>query len=168
MLGNYGAATKYEHELCGMNSRTDELQAGFLRIKLPLVDDDNERRRQIAIRYCRAISHPLVVTPQAPADPSAHVWHLFVVRTAHRASLIEHLGEADIETMIHYPKAIHRQRAYSGRFVRSEPLPVSEELQDQILSLPISPVMTDDQVEAVVTAINGWRGPQSPLARSTA
>jgi dTDP-4-amino-4,6-dideoxygalactose transaminase len=168
VLGNYGAATKYQHDLRGMNSRTDELQAAFLRVKLPLVDDDNERRRQISLRYRCAISNPLVVTPQSPADPSAHVWHLFVVKTAHRASLVEHLGQAAIETMVHYPKAIHRQPAYGDRFVGIEPLPVSEGLQDQVLSLPISPVMTDDQVDAVVEAVNGWRGPRSPIARSAA
>jgi len=159
MLGDYGSTAKYEHELRGVNSRTDELQAAFLRIKLHRLDGDNDRRRQIALRYCAAISHPLVVPPHVPAVPSTHVWHLFVVTTPHRASLVQHLESCGIGTMIHYPKAIHRQPAYDDLFTRLPPPPVSERLQHEVLSLPISPVMTDDQVETVVSAVNGWPGP---------
>ncbi len=160
MLGDYGSTAKYEHELRGVNSRTDELQAAFLRIKLQRLDQDNDRRREIALRYRAAMSHPLVAAPRTPSDPSAHVWHLFVVTTPHRASLVQHLEACGIGTMIHYPKAIHRQPAYGDLFARLSPPPVAERLQHEVLSLPISPVMTDDQVEAVVSAVNSWPGPR--------
>lgn len=160
MLGNYGSTAKYEHEMRGVNSRTDELQAAFLRIKLQRLGRDNDRRRDIAHRYCAAMSHPLIVLPRAPSQESTHVWHLFVVTTPHRASLAEHLETCGIETMIHYPKAIHRQPAYCELFADLPPLPVAERLQHEVLSLPISPVMTDGQVEAVVAAVNSWPGPR--------
>jgi len=160
MLANYGSTTKYEHEMRGVNSRTDELQAAFLRIKLQRLDRDNDRRREIARRYCAAMSHPLVCPPQMPSEPSSHVWHLFVVTTPHRASLMQHLDACGIGTMIHYPKAIHRQPAYREFFAELPPLPVAERLQQEILSLPISPVMTDDQIDAVIAAVNRWLGPQ--------
>ncbi len=160
MLGDYGSTAKYEHELRGVNSRTDELQAAFLRIKLQRLDRDNDRRRQIALRYCGAIAHPLVAPPHVPSVPSTHVWHLFVVTTPHRASLVQHLETCGIGTMIHYPRAIHRQPAYADLFASFPPLPVAERLQHEVLSLPISPVMTDDQVEAVIATVNRWPGPQ--------
>ena len=162
MLGDYGSTAKYEHEVRGVNSRTDELQAAFLRIKLQQLDSDNDRRREIALRYCAAMSHPLVAAPHAPSDRFAHVWHLFVVTTPHRASLAQHLEACGIGTMIHYPKAIHRQRAYSELSAGLPPLPVAERLQHEVLSLPISPVMPDDQVEAVIAAVNSWPGPLQP------
>ena len=160
MLGNYGSTAKYEHEIRGVNSRTDELQAAFLRIKLQRLDRDNDRRREIALRYCAAMSHPLVAAPHAPSEPSAHVWHLFVVVTPHRASLVQHLETCGIGTMIHYPKAIHRQPAYSELSTGLPPLPVAERLQHEVLSLPISQVMTDHQVDAVIAAVNSWPGPR--------
>jgi dTDP-4-amino-4,6-dideoxygalactose transaminase len=162
MLGNYGSTAKYEHEMRGVNSRTDELQAAFLTIKLQRLDRDNDRRREIAFRYCAAISHPLVSAPRAPSEAPAHVWHLFVVTTPHRSSLVQHLETRGIGTMIHYPKAIHRQPAYSELSSELPRLPVTERLQHEVLSLPISPVMTDDQVEAVVEAVNSW-----PLTRQS-
>ena len=159
VLGDYGSTAKYVHDFLGVNSRTDELQAAFLRIKLRSLERDNDRRRDIARRYCAALSHPLVAAPRLPSDPAAHVWHLFVVTTTHRESLARHLAEQGIGTMIHYPKAIHRQRAYAEWFSDLQPLPVAERLQNEVLSLPISPVMTDDQVGAVIRAVNGWPGP---------
>jgi dTDP-4-amino-4,6-dideoxygalactose transaminase len=160
MLGDYGSSAKYVHELRGFNSRTDELQAAFLRIKLQRLDQDNDRRRRVVLCYRAEISHPLVTLPEAPVEPSAHVWHLFVVATPHRASLIQHLETCGIGTMIHYPRAIHRQVAYADMFARLAPPPVSERLQNEVLSLPISPVMTDDQVDAVIDAVNSWPGPE--------
>ncbi len=157
MLGDYGSTAKYEHELRGVNSRTDELQAAFLRIKLRRLERDNDRRRQIASRYRAAMAHPFVTLPRAPLQPSAHVWHLFVVTTPHRASLMRHLDSCGIGTMIHYPKAIHRLHAYRDIFPEPPSLPVADRLQDQVLSLPISPVMRDDQVDAVIDAVNSWQ-----------
>ena len=159
MLGDYGSSAKYVHELRGFNSRTDELQAAFLRIKLQRLDRDNERRRQIALRYRAEMSHPLVALPRAPAESSAHVWHLFVVATPQRASLARHLEGCGIGTMIHYPKAIHRQPAYADLLAGFPAPPVAERLQHEVLSLPISPVMTDEQVDAVIAAVNSWAAP---------
>lgn len=161
-LGNYGSKSKYEHVVRGFNSRTDEVQAAFLRIKLRRLDGDNDRRREIAHQYRATISHPLLVTPSAPAEPSSHVWHLFVVTTPHRASLAQHLAARGIETMVHYPKAIHRQPAYVESFARVPPPPIAERLQHEVLSLPMSPIMTARQVEAVVRAVNSWPGPRLP------
>jgi dTDP-4-amino-4,6-dideoxygalactose transaminase len=168
-LGDYGSVAKYVHELRGVNSRTDELQAAFLRIKLRRVDRDNDRRREVARRYVAEISHPLVAVPRAPVESSAHVWHLFVVRTPQRASLLQHLEGRGIGTMIHYPKAIHRQQAYRELSTQAPSLPVAEKLQHEVLSLPISPVMTDDHVDAVISAVNDWQpGPRQSTEASQA
>ena len=156
MLGNYGSAFKYEHAHRGVNSRIDELQAAFLRIKLKHLDRDNARRREIALRYCAELSHPLIRTPVPPTEPSAHVWHLFVITTPHRASLIHHLDSCGIGTMIHYPRAIHRQPAYAELAAQIDPLPVAERLQDEVLSLPLSPILKDDEMGRVVAAVNSW------------
>jgi dTDP-4-amino-4,6-dideoxygalactose transaminase len=158
LLGNYGATRKYVHEFRGSNSRIDELQAACLRIKLRYLDDDNARRREIARRYCGEIAHPLVTAPALPSDPESHVWHLFVIRTSHRASLVRHLEAHGIETLIHYPSVIHQQRAYLGR-VGDVSAPVAEHLQHQVLSLPISPVLEHRQVDHVIDAVNRWPGP---------
>jgi dTDP-4-amino-4,6-dideoxygalactose transaminase len=158
LLGNYGATRKYVHDFCGSNSRIDEVQAACLRIKLRYLDDDNTRRREIARRYCGEIAHPLVTAPTLPSDPESHVWHLFVIRTSHRASLVRHLEASGVETLIHYPSVIHQQRAYLGR-VEDASAPVAEHLQHQVLSLPISPVLEHRQVDHVIDAVNRWPGP---------
>lgn len=159
LLGNYGATRKYVHDHRGSNSRIDELQAACLRIKLRYVDGDNARRREIARRYCREIAHPLVTTPALPSDPESHVWHLFVIRTPHRSSLVRHLEAQGIETLIHYPSVIHQQRAYLG-CVNGASAPVAERLQHQVLSLPISPVLESHQVDHVIDAVNRWPHPR--------
>jgi len=155
MLGNYGSAAKYEHTLQGVNSRIDEVQAAFLRIKLTALDDDNRRRRAIASRYSAEISHPHVQMPAMPALAEAHVWHLFVVITPRRDALGAHLHAEGIETMIHYPKAIHAQPAYRD-VLPDTVVPNAERLQHEVLSLPMSPVMTDEQVDHVIAAVNRW------------
>jgi len=159
MLGNYGATRKYVHDFRGSNSRIDELQAACLRIKLRHLDDDNARRREVAGRYCSEIVHSLVTVPTLPSDANSHVWHLFVVKTPHRSSLVQHLEAQGIETLIHYPSVIHQQLAYFG-CVYGASAPVAEHLQHQVLSLPISPVLESDQVDHVIDAINRWPGPR--------
>jgi len=161
LLGNYGATRKYVHDFCGSNSRIDELQAACLRIRLRYLDNDNTLRREIARRYCGEIAHPLVTVPALPPDPESHVWHLFVIRTSHRASLVRHLEAHGIETLIHYPSVIHQQRAYLGR-VGDASAPVAEQLQHQVLSLPISPVLEHRQVDHVIDAVNRWPVPDPP------
>lgn len=162
-LGNYGSRTKYQHELAGVNSRLAELQAAVLAVKLGYLDGDNERRREIAHRYVEKIRNPFVAVPVPPADPNSHVWHLFVVTTPYRASLMRHLKERGIETMVHYPCAIHLQPAFAAK-AGTVNAPVSERLQNEVLSLPIGPTLSDDQVEYVINAVNGWRGPSSRVS----
>lgn len=159
MLGNYGAPRKYEHEFRGTNSRMDELQAAVLRIKLARLDADNARRREIAAQYLARIDHSQVRLPLAPNDAHAHVWHLFVVCVDKRASLVDHLAAHGIETLIHYPASIHHQPAYREALSKAR-CPVAERLERLVLSLPMSPIMTDAQVTRVVNAVNSWVGPR--------
>ena len=156
-LGNYGSRTKYHHEFAGVNSRLAELQAAVLAVKLGYLDHDNVRRREIAHRYVDRIENPFVALPMPPTDPTSHVWHLFVITTPHRASLMRHLEESGIETMVHYPCAIHLQPAFAGK-AGAVNAPVSERLQNEVLSLPIGPTLSDEQVEYVINAVNAWRG----------
>ena len=137
----------------------DELQAAILRLKLRALQSDNARRRQIAHRYLEGLHHPLIRIPAEPADPGSHVWHLFVIATAHRSSLARHLEARNIETIVHYPRAIHQQPAYIGR-IDAVDAPNAERLQREVLSLPISQVMDDAQVDYVMDAVNSWTGPQ--------
>ena len=154
MLGNYGSSTKYVHELPGMNSRTDELQAAALDVKLPRLDADNERRREIAARYIEGIDNPLIIEPVIPRDPREHVFYVFPIRTSFRQQLMQWLKSQGIETLIHYPIPPHKQLALSE--YHGLKLPVTEQIHREILSLPISPTMTDAEVDYVIEAINAF------------
>jgi dTDP-4-amino-4,6-dideoxygalactose transaminase len=154
-LRNYGSQKKYHNLYQGPNSRLDELQAALLRVKLRYLDDENKRRRKIAIQYATEISNPQIRLPQMPCCPFEHVWHLFVVRVKARERLQNHLANQGIQTVIHYPIAPHRQECYpelGGRM-----LPLTEEIHREVLSLPLSPVMPPAHVDAVVRAMNGFR-----------
>lgn len=155
VLGNYGAAQKYIHEYRGTNSRIDELQAALLRVKLRHLAAQNERRRAIAARYRAGIGHPLVRLPAAATPASAHVWHLFVVVTPDRAGLAAHLAANGIETLVHYPRAIHAQPAFRAH-ANKAPTPVADRLQHEVLSLPMSPALTDFEADRVIDAVNRW------------
>ena len=155
-LRNYGSREKYHHEFVGPNSRLDEIQAAFLRVKLPLLDADNARRREISLRYRTGIVNPSVVLPKVAGAECSHVWHLFVVRSSRRAGLQKHLSGNGIGTQIHYPLPPFRQKAYAGLF-EGVCLPLTDKLSNEVLSLPISPVMSDDEVDAVIAAVNDWR-----------
>lgn len=152
-LRNYGSHVKYENLYKGVNSRLDELQAHLLEIKLGVLDADNARRRAIAARYRREITNPAVALPVAHTE-EGHVWHLFVVRTAIRTALQEHLKNAGVATVIHYPIPPHKQAAYSEW--KDASYPVSEQVHSEVLSLPISPVMTDEEVSVVIEAVNRY------------
>ncbi len=154
-LGNYGSHIKYENLYAGLNSRLDELQAAFLNIKLKRLDADNNRRREIAKYYRQNINHCDIILPQCE-DEEGHVWHLFVVRCGSRDRLQEYLRGRGIETLIHYPIPPHKQQAYKQYNHLSFPL--TEQIHNEVLSLPISPVMNDEEVKVVVEAINGFRG----------
>jgi dTDP-4-amino-4,6-dideoxygalactose transaminase len=151
-LGNYGSLRKYYNEYQGLNSRMDELQAAFLRIKLRHIDEENARRRSIAVKYSTEISSSKIDTPAHPADPFEHVWHLYVVQTNDRNRLQEHLTQSGIETLIHYPVPPHMQNAY-GDF-SSITLPVAEALADRVLSLPLHAALTPDNISKIVEVVN--------------
>ncbi len=155
MLRSYGAAEKYRHELSGVNSRLDELQAAVLRVKLEHLDAWNERRCSVAARYLDGLAGTGLVLPAAPTD-AEHVWHLFVVRAPRRDELRASLADAGIETGVHYPLAAHRQPVFAGLGIDPGSLPVSERLQHEVLSLPIGPHLTDEQVDHVVDRIRAF------------
>lgn len=153
-LANYGSREKYVHVHKGLNSRLDEVQAAVLRVKLARLDADNDRRRQIARRYIKRISNPLVRTPYVRSW-LGHVFHVFTVRCECRDELQKYLAAQGIQTLIHYPTPPHKQEAY--REWNHLSLPVTERIHREILSLPISPVMTDEEVQQVIDAVNSFQ-----------
>ena len=153
-LRNYGSPKKYENLYRGYNHRLDEMQAAFLRIKLQDLDNRNEARRKVATTYLREIKNEHIILPEQPANEAEHVWHLFVIRTSKRAELQHFLHAKGIESMIHYPIPPHLQTAYKE--MNNESYPVSEKIHEEVLSLPMSPVQTDEETEAVIQAINDF------------
>lgn len=153
-LRNYGSDVKYHFSYRGTNSRLDEIQAAFLRVKLPHLDSDNAVRRRIAERYCAEIRNPLVELPWLPPEPERCVWHVFPVRCQRRDAFLDYLAGCGIQTVIHYPIPPHRQPAYVEWHDLS--LPITERIHHEIVSLPISPVMTDAEAGRVVEAVNSW------------
>ena len=152
-LRNYGSHIKYKNLFKGVNSRLDEIQAGVLDVKLPHLDKDNERRREIAKYYRENIKNEKLILPKA-YDENAHVWHVFAIRTKNRDEFQKYLTENDIQTLIHYPTPPHKQEAYKEWNNLS--YPITEEIHETILSLPISPVMTDEEVKKVIEVINKY------------
>jgi dTDP-4-amino-4,6-dideoxygalactose transaminase len=155
-LRNYGSEQKYVHRYQGLNSRLDDIQAAFLSVKLPYLDGQNVERRSVANRYLAGIDNPAITLPTVLAEPESHVWHLFVVHCARRDELAQHLGARGIQTAIHYPIAPHRQECY-GEVLKGHDLPITEQLHEEALSLPMSPALTSEQVEAVIAAVNDFR-----------
>lgn len=153
-IANYGSDYKYHHIYKGVNSRLDEIQAAVLDIKLKYLDADNTKRREIAEYYQENIKNPKIILPKT-YDKEAHVWHVFVIRCNDRENLQKHLEEHEIQTLIHYPTPPHKQGAY--REWNNLSFPISEEIHKTILSLPISPVMTEEEVKKVVGVVNDWK-----------
>ena len=153
-LANYGSDRKYHHIYKGTNSRLDELQAAVLDVKLPHLDADNARRREIASYYRKNITNPLIILPQT-YDEKAAVWHVFVVRTRERERFQQYLTDKGVQTIIHYPTPPHKQEAYAEWNDRS--YPISEEIHRTIISLPISPVMTGAEIKEIVRIVNEYR-----------
>lgn len=152
-LRNYGSHKKYENLYQGVNSRLDEIQAAMLRAKLPYLEAETMRRQQISQAYRSAITNPLVTLPDV-IDELAHVWHLFVIQCEHREKLQQHLNSLGVQTMVHYPIPPHKQQAYKK--YNGKALPRTEQIHERVLSLPISPVMTDEMVSEVVSAVNSF------------
>lgn len=152
-LANYGSDRKYHHIYKGVNSRLDEMQAAILDVKLAYLDKDNERRRQIAKRYRTEITNPLITLPQ-PYDERAHVWHVFVVRTANRGQFCHWLESNGVQTNIHYPTPPHHQGAYSEW--KDRQYPITEQIHREVMSLPMSPVLSEEEVDKVITVVNAY------------
>jgi dTDP-4-amino-4,6-dideoxygalactose transaminase len=185
-LANYGSKVKYQNLYQGLNSRLDEIHAAILRVKLPRLDADNQRRREIAEYYLENIVNPAIILPMQNApgsktgkdntdiecktsldsitessslgssnsDLAGHVWHIFVIRTQHRDKLQQYLAQNGVQTIIHYPVPPHKQSAYAEWNYLS--FPITESIHHQVLSLPISPVMSDNEVLRVVEVINNY------------
>ncbi|AVT32042.1 erythromycin biosynthesis sensory transduction protein eryC1 [Plantactinospora sp. BC1] len=153
LLRNYGSRVKYQHELRGTNSRLDELQAAFLRVKLAHLPEWNRRRAEVATRYLTDLAGLPGLTLPGVASWAEPVWHLFVVRTAARDRLRAALHRSGVETIIHYPVPPHLAPAYAGPDVPAGGYPVAERLADEVLSLPIGPHLSAEQVKTVVAAV---------------
>lgn len=153
-LANYGSQTRYVHDLKGRNSRLDEIQAAMLSVKLRNLDDDTNRRRAIAAMYANGITNPNIRLPTQPNPPETHSWHLYVICCNDRDALQTHLKKHDVTTLIHYPTPPHKQCAYAE--LNKQSLPVAEKLADQVLSLPMSPTLSDKQVAQVISACNDF------------
>lgn len=153
-LSNYGSEKKYYNLYKGLNSRLDEIQAAILRCKLKYIDQENQRRIEIAHRYLTEIKNPPIILPHHKLDDNSHVYHLFVVRCKERDRLQAFLKEKGVETLIHYPIPPHKQKAYKEYNHLS--LPISEKIHKEVLSLPISPVLTDNEVSYVIEIVNSF------------
>ncbi|MET3535543.1 DegT/DnrJ/EryC1/StrS family aminotransferase [Chryseobacterium limigenitum] len=153
-LANYGSQKKYVNQYQGYNSRLDEIQAAVLSVKLKYLDTENKIRKEIAERYLTEIVNPKIVLPLHKTEENSHVYHVFVIRTENRDELQKHLEENGIQTLIHYPTPPHHQEAYS--YLKELQLPITEKIHNEVLSLPISPVMTEDEVSTVIQTLNSF------------
>ncbi|MDR1785056.1 MAG: DegT/DnrJ/EryC1/StrS family aminotransferase [Spirochaetaceae bacterium] len=154
-LANYGSSKKYVCPYRGRNSRLDEIQAAVLRVKLAYLDGDNEARRAVAKKYLGGIQNPAIILPNI-GEWESHVFHIFPVLAQKRNQLQDYLSGKGIETLIHYPIPPHKQGCYKDWNGLS--LPVTEGIHAQELSLPMSPVLQDEEVDAVIGALNQWEG----------
>lgn len=154
-LSNYGSSEKYVHDLEGVNSRLDPIQAAALLLKLRRLDEDNERRRSIAERYSKQIHNAAINLPELPDNRNSHVWHLFTIQVADRSQFQKFMQTNGIQTLIHYPIPPHQQKGLSE--LSSLSFPLTERIHQHIVSLPISPIMTDDEVEHVIRRCNEYK-----------
>ncbi|WP_411811436.1 DegT/DnrJ/EryC1/StrS family aminotransferase [Chryseobacterium scophthalmum] len=153
-LANYGSNQKYVNIYQGLNSRLDEIQAAILDVKLKYIDSENQKRIDIAKRYISEIKNPKIILPELPENENEHVWHLFVIRTENRDELQNYLTEKNIQTLIHYPIPPHQQNAYKEWNNMS--FPISEKIHNEVLSLPISPVLEDEEIQTIIKALNNF------------
>lgn len=153
-LANYGSHKKYIFDHQGLNSRLDEIQAAVLNIKLRYLDDDNERRKEIARYFIENIKHNDIILPQVK-DRDAHVFHIFPVLAKKRDEFQKYLEKEQIQTLIHYPIPPHKQQCYKEWNNLS--FPITEQIHNEEVSLPISPVITDNEVEKITVIINTYK-----------
>lgn len=155
-LGNYGSDYKYHHIYKGVNSRLDEIQAAFLRVKLPHLEEWNDYRRKVAARYLKEIKNPLIELPLPTSDEFEHIYHVFVIRGDRRDELKAYLDEKGIGTVEHYPVPMHRQKAYEDLHIPEGALPVCEEISKTVLSIPMYYGITKEQVSYVIDTLNAF------------
>lgn len=153
-LGNYGSDYKYHHIYQGTNSRLDEMQAAFLRVKLPHLDKWNQARRRIAEAYLSGINNPLIKLPLATSEEYEHIYHVFVIRCDRRDELEKYLKDNGIGTVKHYPVPMHLQKAYENLHIQEGELPIAEEISKTVLSIPMYYGMTDEEVAYVIDSLN--------------
>jgi dTDP-3-amino-3,4,6-trideoxy-alpha-D-glucose transaminase len=153
LLREYGQTERYVHITAGVNSRLDELQAAVLRAKLPHLEGWNGRRREVAARYSEAISSTSI-RPLAELPGRRHAYHLYVVETEDRSALQNHLDGCGVRTAVHYPRPIHAYEPYRALGDGPVPLTVSEQLCERVVSIPLYPELTEDEVEAVSVALS--------------
>ena len=152
-LRNYGSKVKYENIYQGLNSRLDEIQAAFLNVKIKYLERDILARRYVANYYLKNIKSIEVKLPSL-LDPEGHVWHLFVIRTSKREVLQKYMTDNGIQTLIHYPIPPHKQEAFAA--FNDLSFPITEQIHKDVLSLPISGIMTKEEIEMVVKVINNY------------
>lgn len=152
-LRNYGSHKKYENIYQGLNSRLDEIQAAFLNVKLKYIQKDILERRSVANYYLEHIKNPAIILPEVLIEEE-HVWHLFVIRTSKRDELQKYMNENGVQTLIHYPIPPHKQQAYSE--YNSLSFPITEQIHEEVVSLPISAVMTTEEIARIVNTINNY------------
>jgi dTDP-4-amino-4,6-dideoxygalactose transaminase len=160
-LRNYGSHEKYKNVFRGVNSRLDEMQAAMLSVKLKHLNTEIKRRRGVANAYVKGINNTLITLPISDASTDTtnyeeHVWHVFVIRCENREALRKHLSDRGVQTLIHYPIPPHKQEAYC--LWADLEYPVSELIHDQVISLPVSPIMTAKEVQGVIEAVNEYGG----------
>ncbi|MEN6462597.1 MAG: DegT/DnrJ/EryC1/StrS family aminotransferase [Syntrophomonas sp.] len=153
-LGNYGSVKKYINSYQGLNSRLDEIQAALLDVKLKYIERENQIRRDIAKWYLSAIENKSIILPQMAENEREQVWHLFVIRSAERDRLLQHLIANGVQALVHYPVPPHKQRAYKEWNDLS--FPITEKIHKEVLTLPISPVMEGNDVERVIGILNAY------------
>lgn len=153
LLRNYGSKIKYYNEVQGYNSRLDELQAAFLREKLKVLDSQNMERKEIAKAYLEKLASKDSITLPCVLTESDPVWHLFVIRTKNRKKFAEHLKNAEIETLIHYPIPPHLQNAYSNLGFKEGTFPISEKIHQEVISLPMWPGMSEETTDKIIDRI---------------
>ncbi|PTP86660.1 aminotransferase [Vibrio splendidus] len=152
-LRNYGSHEKYKNKYKGVNSRLDEIQAAMLRVKLNYLDREIEKRQKVAGLYLNGLNNPKITLPKV-VNQEGHVWHLFVIKVNERKEFSKHLEKNGIQSLIHYPTAPHKQEAYSE--MQENILPITEDIHEKVMSLPISPVIEGVDIEKIIEVINKY------------
>lgn len=155
-LGNYGSDHKYHHIYKGTNSRLDELQSAFLRVKLKKLDSWNGYRKDVAQKYFKGITNPLIHLPLEPTSEYDHIYHVFVIRCDKRDELELYLSNRGIGTVKHYPVPMHLQEAYADLGLKRGALPIAEKISETVLSIPMYYGIKDDEIQYVIECLNSF------------